>query len=146
MTYNAEKRRQHYIKNKKQVLEYQNQYYTDHKEERQEYSKQYHLDNVEEKKEYKLEVRYSITQEQYNKMFADQNGCCAICGKHQSNYIKALHVDHDHYTGATRELLCVVCNVYLGRIENPESKIKAKNPKLIARAMKYINKHKGTIK
>ena len=29
---------------------------------------------------------YGITIEIYNRMFSEQQGCCAICGKHQSSF------------------------------------------------------------
>ena len=43
-------------------------------------------------------------------MFKEQYGCCAICGKHQSELKKALAVDHDHRTGKVRGLVCNMCN------------------------------------
>jgi hypothetical protein len=61
-----------------------------------------------------LKYYYGITQEDYNRMFEEQNGCCAICGKHQSDENKALSVDHDHTTGKIRGLLCPRCNHGLG--------------------------------
>ena len=58
--------------------------------------------------------RYGLTEQEYNKMFDEQNGCCAICGKHQSEVKKSLYVDHDHKTGKNRKLLCQHCNSLLG--------------------------------
>ena len=58
---------------------------------------------------------YGITLTDYNKMFAEQEGCCAICGKHQSEFKKALDVDHNHLTNQVRGLLCGNCNNGLGR-------------------------------
>ena len=53
---------------------------------------------------------YGITEEDYDKMFQDQNGCCAMCGRHQSEFNKRLAVDHNHKTGHIRGLLCTFCN------------------------------------
>ena len=58
--------------------------------------------------------RYGITVEDYDRMYAEQNGRCAICGLHQSQQQRRLHVDHDHETGEVRGLLCMNCNSLLG--------------------------------
>jgi len=63
-----------------------------------------------------LKRRYGLSVEQYNKMFNDQNGCCDICGKHQSECKQRLQVDHNHTTGAVRGLLCWNCNSMLGKV------------------------------
>lgn len=54
----------------------------------------------------------------YNEMFTAQNGCCAICKSHQSNYTKSLHIDHCHKTGVVRGLLCAKCNSDLATVED----------------------------
>ena len=76
---------------------------------------------VEEKKKQKIYGRkldyrkkYGITLEEYNKMFAHQNGCCLICDQHQTVLNKGLSVDHCHTTGKVRGLLCNNCNLMLG--------------------------------
>lgn len=51
---------------------------------------------------------FGITLEEYDRMFEEQNGLCAICRKPPKNY--RLAVDHDHDTGAVRGLLCPPCN------------------------------------
>lgn len=61
--------------------------------------------------------RYRLTVGQFNAMRERQNFCCAICGKHEQECKKALHVDHDHITGYVRGLLCSVCNHSLHLIE-----------------------------
>lgn len=53
---------------------------------------------------------YGISLEEYNNMFEEQEGKCAICGK----YYTTLHVDHNHKTGDLRGLLCRNCNVGIG--------------------------------
>jgi hypothetical protein len=62
----------------------------------------------------KLQNRYGISLDEYNKMWADQAGCCAICGTHTSALTKPLCVDHCHTTGLVRGLLCTQCNTALG--------------------------------
>jgi hypothetical protein len=63
-------------------------------------------------------TKYGITLEDYNQMFADQNGCCAICGVHQVEVKTRLAVDHCHETGVVRGLLCKRCNMGLGYFDD----------------------------
>jgi hypothetical protein len=57
---------------------------------------------------------YGILPEDYNRMFEEQEGKCAICGLHQSNFNRSLAIDHCHTTGKVRMLLCTNCNSLLG--------------------------------
>lgn len=54
----------------------------------------------------------------YKRLFKEQEGCCAICGRHQSEFKHALAIDHNHKTGKIRKLLCVRCNTKLGHLED----------------------------
>jgi len=63
---------------------------------------------------YQLKRYYGIKQEDYEQMYENQKGKCAICGKHQSELKNRLSVDHNHITGKVRGLLCHSCNVSLG--------------------------------
>ena len=77
--------------------------------------------NPAKKRNNHLKSMYGITLEIYNKMFTEQKGCCAICNRHQSEFKKALHVDHRHSDGIIRKLLCVHCNRTIGQYkDNPE--------------------------
>ena len=53
---------------------------------------------------------YGITLDDYNAMFEKQKGCCAICGKHQTELSHVLYVEHNHSTGNIRGLTCSRCN------------------------------------
>lgn len=68
-------------------------------------------------KKWNFKIRYGITPDDYNQLFEQQNGCCAICGKHQSELKRKLNVDHSHQTNEIRGLLCHSCNVALGMVE-----------------------------
>ena len=59
---------------------------------------------------------YGLTLEQYDQMFEEQNGVCAICELPEIR--RRLSVDHNHETGKVRGLLCFICNTRLGIIEN----------------------------
>lgn len=66
----------------------------------------------------RLRRYYGIDLEEYNKIFAKQFGCCAICLKHQASFNKRLSVDHNHETGQIRGLLCFHCNTGLGHFKD----------------------------
>jgi hypothetical protein len=59
----------------------------------------------------------------FDKMYTQQGGYCAICGIHQSELTKRLNVDHDHTTGEVRALLCHSCNVGLGHFSHSIDKL-----------------------
>lgn len=68
-------------------------------------------------RKYNLMHFFGLTLEQYDEMYKAQNGCCAICGRHQSIISRTLCVDHDHNTDKVRKLLCFKCNTDLGIYE-----------------------------
>lgn len=68
---------------------------------------------------------YGISLEDYNKLFAEQNGCCKICKTHQNEFKKKLHVDHNHKTGEVRGLLCHNCNLAIGRLKEDPAIVKS---------------------
>ncbi len=60
----------------------------------------------------------SFSLPDYEKAYENQQGKCAICGRHQSEFKRALATDHDHVSGIFRGLLCSGCNQVLGSKEN----------------------------
>jgi hypothetical protein len=80
-----------------------------------------------------LNYWYKISLDQYNELFENQKGCCAICGKHQSQFSKSLSVDHDHVTGKIKGLLCGNCNRGLGYF--------MESTELLRNAFEYIIKN-----
>jgi hypothetical protein len=68
----------------------------------------------ERRKGYAIKRRHGIGIEEYNLMFINQSGQCLICKKHQSEFKRALAVDHCHTTNKIRGLLCHKCNLILG--------------------------------
>jgi hypothetical protein len=66
----------------------------------------------------RLRNLYGITEEDYDRMLAEQGGGCAVCGK-APDPGRFLDVDHDHKTDRVRGLLCRGCNRMLGIIEGP---------------------------
>ena len=62
-----------------------------------------------------LKKHYGITLADYERMFAEQGGVCAICKTFRvSKSHPRLGVDHDHKTGRVRGLLCWMCNRGMG--------------------------------
>jgi hypothetical protein len=63
-------------------------------------------------------------------MLADQGGLCGLC-----RAAPAVHVDHDHETGAARDLLCFNCNGGLGQFRD--------DPALLRAAARYVESHRA---
>lgn len=81
------------------------------------------------KRKSQLKRKFNLTLEQYDRMFEQQNGKCAICDQTEISN-KELSVDHDHQTGEIRGLLCMNCNLLLGKIES--------TPELFSKIVKYL--------
>ena len=84
--------------------------------------KEYAIKHREENKEayrgYNLK-RYSISLEEFDKLFEEQDGKCAICQLPLSPPC----VDHDHLTKIVRGLLCHLCNQALGLMKDDSERL-----------------------
>ncbi len=82
------------------------------------YDKQWRQDNIEQcnksRRKSHLKQAYNLSEKDYDKLYKLQNGCCAICKKHQMELKFILCIDHCHKTGQIRGLLCQSCNKGLG--------------------------------
>lgn len=79
--------------------------------------------------------KYGTTIEEYNILFELQKGCCVICGRHQSEFKRALAVDHNHTTGKPRGLLCQNCNLMIGyALDSTE---------VLEKAVEYLKEHES---
>jgi hypothetical protein len=87
------------------------------------------LEKVGGSRTYHLKRRYGITAEAADEMLSAQDGVCAIC-----RTAPAVHVDHDHVTGAVRALLCFNCNGGLGQFKD--------NPQALHAAAYYVAFHR----
>lgn len=87
---------------------------------------------------YRLKVNFGISLEEYTAMLERQNGLCAICGEPEKGAMRGrpieLAVDHDHETGAVRQLLCGNCNKGLGNFQD--------SPELLTLAALYLSTHR----
>lgn len=89
----------------------------------------------------RLREKHGVTAEQYQAIFDEQGGVCAICRMPETASNRSriqvadvgprrLAVDHDHATGCVRGLLCLDCNTGLGKF--------ADDPVRLAAAMNYL--------
>jgi hypothetical protein len=90
----------------------------------------YYAKNKDKVRDQTLRRLYGIDTTTYEKMFVAQNGCCAICDKHQLQCASALHTDHEHVIGFVRGLLCENCNTQTGLYEL--GKLSKSSPKYAA--------------
>jgi len=115
-----------YQNNKERKTLTMKDYHEANKQEISANKKVYHAANKEKKRVRSLKYYYNITLEDYNKMFNEQNGCCAICNTNQNDLVKKLAVDHCHSSLKIRGLLCHYCNTGLGMFkDNTQFLIKA---------------------
>jgi Recombination endonuclease VII len=78
--------------------------------------------------------KYGITPENYQELFKQQEGKCAICSSSEVSVARRsynLFVDHDHATGKVRGLLCHHCNAGLGHYRD--------NTETLKKAIEYLN-------
>jgi len=78
-----------------------------------------------------VKKKYGIPIEEYVEMLVDQKGVCAICKQpetsvdHRTKNLRNLAVDHNHFTGKVRGLLCSNCNRGLGFLRENIEVLKA---------------------
>lgn len=81
------------------------------------------------KRENSFRFSYGITLEDYELMFEEQAGLCAICNQPEtklhpaSQAVMPLAVDHCHSTNKVRGLLCSQCNLMLGLANDDVAKL-----------------------
>lgn len=70
-----------------------------------------------------LKRRYGLSEQDLARLFAEQNGTCAICGV-EARPEAGLKVDHCHASGRVRGLLCDLCNTALGMFEDDTDRLR----------------------
>ena len=85
--------------------------------------------------------RYGVSAETYEAMLQEQGFRCAICRTKEPGTRKGVAedadwqwcVDHEHTSGRVRALLCMACNVGLGKFKD--------DPKIVRAAAQYLDQH-----
>jgi hypothetical protein len=103
-------------------------------------------ENRQKNKGQHLKRLYKITLEEYQILLESQNGCCAICGRHHTEFKRAFSVDHDHTCcpgkrlqtcgKCIRGLLCHHCNAGIGYLKD--------SIQILQLAEKYLQKWQTT--
>jgi hypothetical protein len=75
---------------------------------------------------------YRLTRWQWQAIFDNQQGCCAICGVSQNDLGYILEIDYDQNTGKVRGLLCKKCNLGIGMFDEDVANIE--------KAIRYLEK------
>lgn len=129
------RQKKYYQINKTEIIKQKKKYRQSHKVEIAERAKKYAKTDKRKlsHRKQKLKYKFNMTLEQYDKIFENQNGVCAICdGINKSG--RRLSVDHNHKTGKIRALLCDHCNHLLGQAKE--------NIIILQSAIDYLKKHK----
>jgi len=127
-----------YNKHRETQLKYGKQYYRENSQILKAKNKEYYYSNRDEilikqandyktnpkrrqaKLDWALQKRFGISREEYNKIYdrfyKKQQGCCAICGVHNSE--SKLVLDHCHISNEFRGLLCNGCNTGIGLLKD----------------------------
>lgn len=112
-----------------------------HREERDARNKQWKAENPLWVKRYNLWRKFRLTVEEYQVIFDQQQGRCAICHQELQEG-RYLHVDHNHACcpqtkscgKCIRGLLCFRCNTLLGNARD--------DIHILAGAIEYLKKHR----
>jgi hypothetical protein len=95
---------------------------------------------------YRMRAKFGIEREDYERMLAEQDGGCAICGCGlEGERYGTFPVDHDHACcpgqkscgRCVRGLPCDDCNVGLGRFKDDPNRLRA--------AADYIEVHRARL-
>jgi hypothetical protein len=85
-----------------------------------------------------LAASYGLDQDEVVALLESQHGLCAICVARP-----AIHVDHDHATGAVRGMLCFRCNAALGQFDDAVDRLHRAADYLQGRRLVITSPHPG---
>ena len=119
--------------------EYYREYRHKHRDRINANARKYDSNNPIKRRSRRLKRLFGITLEQYQALWDEQKGLCAICGGPETatdgrtKKLKWLSVDHNHQTGKVRALLCQNCNSVIGHA--------AEDPAILKQAIAYLEQH-----
>jgi hypothetical protein len=126
-----ELRAKHYRNNREKIAERHREYHAKNSDAIRERKRGYSALNPEVVRRHNLKKKFGLTLSQYDEMLSTQCGVCAICGGACATG-RRLSVDHCHSTGKVRGLLCVRCNLTLGKMDD--------NPSILRAAADYVER------
>ena len=136
----AEYRHGKYLEQKDARSKYSEQYYQEHRQQYIERARDYRKKNAAVLRAYWRQRKTGCTQEQYDALYAAQDGKCALCGDSTpgrfvgNGKAQDFCADHDHETGRIRGLLCGNCNAGIGHLQD--------NSTLLRKAADYLDRFK----
>lgn len=88
---------------------------------------------------------YGVDDDWVETQLIVQGGVCAICRRvnppRKNGGEEPLSIDHDHFSGRTRSLLCTNCNLILGRIEGKSGCQPEQSEDYLLRFIIYLREH-----
>jgi Recombination endonuclease VII len=127
------------LKNSNHVAAYSKQWREENAEHVSQYAKNYMPEYVN-KPEVRADIfrrnlwrNYKITTNEFNDLWKQQEGKCAICEIElvpRGRAKNSAAVDHNHENGAVRGLLCRMCNTGIGSLRD--------SPEILQSAAKYL--------
>lgn len=148
MNYNPLSRRQYYLSHKAENNAYSKKWAKEHRERVNIYQRKWAKQNKEKVKlahkkwadknpdylhYWAARYHFGLTRVEYDRMYQIQEGACAICRKHQTEFKKRLAIDHNHKTGRVRGLLCDACNHLIANAKE--------NTCILQATIQYLLKH-----
>ena len=126
------------LKNPERAQKQQKAWYEAHKEKHHEKGRAWKEKNPDKvnlyQRRHDWKRHYGITPDQYEILLASQGGVCGICGTGEpGSPRKFFCIDHDHFTGKVRGLLCNSCNVAIGHLQD--------RPDILQKAISYLSSH-----
>ena len=91
------------------------------------YNARWRSENKEHSANHHLIKRYGISLDEKKSLLRLQGWKCAIC---HAPITERGHLDHNHYTGVVRGVLCYPCNKALGAFKD--------SPKIVKNAYQYL--------
>lgn len=114
-------------KNMEKIDAYKRQWYQENQERCQNKAEIRYATGLSSRRMYNLKTLYGLSVTEYESLFRNQKGVCAICGVPSK---RQLSVDHCHNTKRVRGLLCHKCNFAIGLFQD--------NPALLVAASVYL--------